>query len=154
MILDKKLIGILSQEDRALQIFEPSESDKVYEVRPSFPFLKGYPFTLGLFGNDRCSGRRRCISLQKSWKIEVTAIRRITSSRLYFSLEKTPRIKAFLMKKTLYACTVITSSNFNITCKNQDQLICFNENYRRQDWNSLWRVFISKKIFFPGNAEI
>ncbi|CBY09159.1 unnamed protein product [Oikopleura dioica] len=31
MILDKKLIGILSQEDRALQIFEPSESDKVYE---------------------------------------------------------------------------------------------------------------------------
>jgi len=33
MILDKKLIGILSQEDRALQIFEPSESDKVYEVK-------------------------------------------------------------------------------------------------------------------------
>ncbi len=32
MILDKKLNGILSQEDRALKIFEPSESDKVYEV--------------------------------------------------------------------------------------------------------------------------
>jgi len=31
MILDKKLNGILSQEDRALQIFEPSESDLVYE---------------------------------------------------------------------------------------------------------------------------
>ena len=32
MILDKKLNGILSQEDRALKIFEPSESDKVYDV--------------------------------------------------------------------------------------------------------------------------
>jgi len=31
MILDKKLNGILSQEDRALKIFEPSESDKLYE---------------------------------------------------------------------------------------------------------------------------
>lgn len=31
MILDKKLNGILSQEDRALKIFEPSESDLVYE---------------------------------------------------------------------------------------------------------------------------
>jgi len=31
MILDKKLNGILSQEDRALKIFEPSESDKVYD---------------------------------------------------------------------------------------------------------------------------
>ena len=32
MILDKKLNGILSQEDRALKIFEPSESDKLYDV--------------------------------------------------------------------------------------------------------------------------
>ena len=32
MILDKKLNGILSQEDRALKIFEPSDSDLVYEV--------------------------------------------------------------------------------------------------------------------------
>lgn len=31
MILDKKLNGILSQEDRALKIFEPSDSDLVYE---------------------------------------------------------------------------------------------------------------------------
>jgi len=31
MILDKKLNGILSQEDRALKIYEPSESDLVYE---------------------------------------------------------------------------------------------------------------------------
>jgi len=31
MILDKKLNGILSQEDRALKIFEPSESDLVYD---------------------------------------------------------------------------------------------------------------------------
>ena len=32
MILDKKLNGILSQEDRALQIFEPTETDLVYDV--------------------------------------------------------------------------------------------------------------------------
>jgi len=31
MILDKKLNGILSQEDRALQIFEPTETDLVYD---------------------------------------------------------------------------------------------------------------------------
>ena len=48
MILDKKLNGILSQEDRALKIFEPSESDKLYEVKSCRPkvdiFLNGDQF--------------------------------------------------------------------------------------------------------------
>lgn len=80
MILDKKLVGILSQEDRALQIFEPSESDKVYEV-----FLKDQSLWIncpGLAGDDWRAGRRRRVSLQESWKIEVKiAIRRKLKSR-------------------------------------------------------------------------
>ena len=45
MILDKKLNGILSQEDRALKIFEPSESDKVYDVS-LIDFYRNFKFNL------------------------------------------------------------------------------------------------------------
>lgn len=50
MILDKKLNGILSQEDRALKIFEPSESDKVYDVS-AFLYILVHFYTFCSFSN-------------------------------------------------------------------------------------------------------